>query len=113
MPFIDSKVTMKLTPEKEETIKSKLGEMITILGKPESFLMIGFKDEYDLYFAGNKLDAGAFVSVQLFGQANSSACDKMTGEICELYSTELGIPKNNIYITYQGISDWGWNGSNF
>ena len=26
MPFIDSKITVSLTPEKEESIKAKLGE---------------------------------------------------------------------------------------
>ena len=28
MPFIDSKITVSLTPEKEEAIKTKLGEAI-------------------------------------------------------------------------------------
>ena len=30
MPFIDSKITVSLTPEKEEAIKTKLGEAIQI-----------------------------------------------------------------------------------
>ena len=37
----------------------------------------------------------------------------MTARICQLYADELGIPTNNIYVTYHGVNDWGWNGRNF
>ena len=113
MPFIDSKVTVALSEAKKESIKAKLGQAIGTLGKTESFLMVGFEDEYDLYMGGKKLDKGAFVSVRVFGQVNSSACDQMTGKICEIMQEELGIPGNAVYVTYQGIADWGWNGGNF
>ena len=56
---------------------------------------------------------GAFVSVSLYGNASSSAYDQMTGEICSILADELDIPGSNVYVTYQGIKDWGWNGGNF
>ena len=31
----------------------------------------------------------------------------------DILKAELGIPANNIYVTYHGINDWGWNGKNF
>lgn len=71
MPFIDSKVTVSLSAEKEENIKQKLGHAIGTLGKTESFLMVGFEDDYSLYMGGNKLEKGAFVSVRVFGKINS------------------------------------------
>ncbi len=113
MPFIDSKITVKLTDAEKETIKSELGKALPVLHKPESYLMVGIEDDYDLYFAGKKLEKGAYVSVSLFGSASSSDYDKMTGEICRIYGEVLGIPGNNIYVTYHGVNDWGWNGSNF
>ena len=113
MPFIDSKLTLPVSQEKRDTIKSELGKAVSILNKPESFLMIGFEDNYDLYMGGNKLEKGAYVSVSLFGNAPSSAYDKMTGEICGILSDELGIPGDKVYVTYHGVNDWGWNGSNF
>lgn len=113
MPFIDSKVTVPLTPEKEETIKAKLGKAISILGKTEAFLMVGFEDNYDLFFAGEKLDKGAFVSVRVFGDINSDASVKMTETICNILEEELDIPADRVYVTYQGIHDWGWNKRNF
>lgn len=112
MPFIDSKISLPVSAEKRETIKSRFGKAISILNKTESFLMVGFEDNYDLYMGGNKLERGAYVAVRLFGNASSDACDAMTGEICKIYEEELGIPGQSIYVTYQGIRDWGWNGRN-
>jgi len=37
----------------------------------------------------------------------------MTAFICDLYERELGIPKDAIYVTYHGVYNWGWNGTNF
>ena len=113
MPFIDSKISVKLTEEKKESIKTQLGKAISILNKPESFLMVGIEDSYDLYMAGNKLEKGAYVQVSLFGNSSPAAYEKMTAKICEIYENELGIPGNNVYVTYHGVSDWGWNGRNF
>ena len=36
MPFIDTKVTMKVTPEKKEIIKKELGRRISALNKTET-----------------------------------------------------------------------------
>lgn len=113
MPFIDSKVTVSLTEEKKEAIKAKLGKAVSLLHKGEGYLMVGFQDNYDLYFGGKKLEKGAYVSVSLFGNASASDYDKMTGEICKILSAELNIPAPAVYVTYHGISDWGWNGGNF
>lgn len=113
MPFIDSKVTVALTDEKKEALKTELGKAIGILNKPESYLMVGFDDNYDLYLGGKKLDKGAFVAVSLLGSVSSDLSDRMTAEICKIYEEQLGIPGNGIYVTYTGIKDWGFNGSNF
>ena len=113
MPFIDSKISVKVTDEQKEQIKSEIGKAASIIGQPESFVMIGIQHEYTLYFAGNKLEKGAYVSVDVLGQANSPACEKMTAKICEIYESILGIPGSNIYVEYRSTPDWGWNGRNF
>jgi len=113
MPFINSKITVKVSDEKKDAIKSKLGQACQLIGKPESYVMIGFEDEYCLYFAGEKLEKGAFVSVDLFGSGNSDAFDRMTAKICEIYADELGIPGDHVYVEYRTTKDWGWNGRNF
>ena len=113
MPFIDSKITVRLTDQKKESIKARPGEAGSLLPKSETYLMVGFDDEYDLYMGGNKLEKGAYVSVSLFGSASPSDYEKMTGAICNIMQEELGIPGDKVYVTYHGVNDWGWNGSNF
>lgn len=113
MPFIDSKVTVKLTEEKKNSVKTRLGQAISILHKSENYLMVGFEDEYDLYMSGNRLEKGAYVSVSLFGNASSDDYEKMTGAICDILQDELSIPGDHVYVTYHGVNDWGWNGRNF
>ncbi|MFW2489296.1 phenylpyruvate tautomerase MIF-related protein [Clostridium chromiireducens] len=114
MPFIGSKVSMKISEEKEEIIKRKLGEAIQLIpGKSETFLMVGFEDEYSLYFAGEKLEKGAFIEVKIFGKASKESYADLTSAICNIYEEELEIPQNKIYVKYEEVQDWGWNGKNF
>ncbi len=113
MPFIDSKFTVKVDEPMKEELKKDLGQLISTLGKGETYLMVGMEDEYDLWLGGKKLDKGAYVSVSLYGNAPKDAYDRMTGQICDLFSKKLGIPGNNVYVTYHPVSDWGWNGRNF
>lgn len=37
MPFIDSKVTVPVTPEKKEAIKAEFGQAISLLHKSETY----------------------------------------------------------------------------
>jgi len=114
MPFIGSKVTVKISNEKEEIIKKRLGEAIKLIpGKSETFLMVGFQNEYSLYFGGEKLEKGAFIEVKIFGKTSKEAYANLTAAICIIYEEELGIPQNKIYVKYEEIENWGWNGSNF
>lgn len=113
MPFIDSKVTSPLTSEQKDKLTKKIGAALPIINKPESFTMMGFCDNYDLYFGGEKLTKGAMISVQVFGEPNPEQTDKFTAELCKIYGEELGIPADKIYINYSGYTQWGWNGENF
>ena len=113
MPFIDSRVTVKISEQEKEEIKSELGKLITTLNKSETYLMVCIEDACDLWLGGNKLDKGAYVAVSLYGDAPREAYDKLTGQICDLLSARLGIPGNAVYVTYHPVSDWGWNGKNF
>ena len=100
MPFIESKLTVKITDQQKEEIKSELGKLIST-------------DSCDLWLGGKKLDKGAYVAVSLYGDAPKASYDRLTGQICDLLSEKLGIPGRAVYVTYHPVSDWGWNGQNF
>lgn len=113
MPFIDCRITQKLTEEQKVKLKSEFGKAMSVVHKPESYLMVGIADNYDLYFAGKKLENGAYVALSLFGSATPSAYEKMTEVICGILETELGIDGASVYVTYHEVDNWGWNGANF
>jgi phenylpyruvate tautomerase PptA (4-oxalocrotonate tautomerase family) len=114
MPCIQTKVNVKISREKEEALKSELGKVIELLpGKSESWLMLSFEDECDLYFKGTAEPGIAFVDVKIFGKADSAAYDKLTAAITDILNRELGISPSRIYIQYEESDHWGWNGSNF
>ncbi|MBQ9605643.1 MAG: hypothetical protein IJV16_00500 [Lachnospiraceae bacterium] len=114
MPFIDSKVSVKVSKEQETEIKSRLGQAISLIpGKSESWLMVGIQDEYHLYFRGEDSEPMAFIEVRIFGGSNRDAFEKMTAEITKIFGEVLGIAADHMYIKYSATTDWGWNGSNF
>lgn len=114
MPFISTKTTVAIDPDKEASIKKKLGKAIEIIpGKSENWLMLSFEDNCSMYFKGSKDKPLAFLEVKLFGKASADAYNRLTMTLTDIISEELGIRPDSIYVKYEEVSHWGWNGSNF
>ncbi|MBO4697712.1 MAG: hypothetical protein J5643_10635 [Lachnospiraceae bacterium] len=114
MPFIDSKISIKITDAQEKELKARLGQAIALLpGKSETWLMTGFEDNYHLYFRGDNSNPMAFVEVSILGTADSGALSNMTAEITKIFGEVLGIAGEMVYVKYSSTQDWGWNGGNF
>lgn len=110
MPYIRTSTNIKIDESKLNSIKSKYGEAIRIMGKSEDWLMLEFNDNANMFFKGNNIPV-AFIDVKILGNVNAS--NEMTRELTNIIYSELGITPNNIYVAYQGYSEWGYNGSNF
>ncbi len=110
MPYIDAKLTGTVTLAQREVLKNELGRAIALMNKPESFLMIGFQDNYDLYFGGNKLEKGAYVSIAMLGEPDRERDEAMTAKVTEILQEQLDIPPKCVYVSYHGVRDWGWRG---
>lgn len=114
MPFINSRISVKMTEQQKESLKEQLGEAISIIpGKSEQWLMLEFADNCDLYFQGDNTLPTAFVEIKVFGSIPQNCLDKMTKTVCDIYESCLQIKKDHIYVKYEESSEWGWNGSNF
>jgi hypothetical protein len=114
MPYIQTKTNVTITPQKEAVLKAKLGEAIAAIpGKSESWLMCEFADQCRLWFQGDNSNPIAYVEVKIFGKADPASYEKLTGLICGILEEELEIAKNRIYVKYEEIDHWGWNGTNF
>lgn len=114
MPFINSKVNIPLSEGEKDTLKTKLGQAISLIpGKSESWLMVGFEDNCSLYFKGKNNTRLAFIEVKIFGHPSGRDYDRLTTEITRIYKEVLGIAQDKIYIKYEEADHWGWNGGNF
>ena len=114
MPYIGTTTTKSLTEEQKATLAKRFGKAITAFpGKSEAHLMLGFSEEKTMYFAGKTGEPMAFIEVKLLGKADKDGCKEFTRLACEIMKEELGIDGANVYVKYEEISDWGWNGSNF
>lgn len=114
MPFINVKVNVEITPEKEEKIKSEFGRAIALIpGKSEKSLMIAFEDNCRMYFRGSSDDPIAFVEIKLFGSTTKEAYSAVTLAVTSALNRELSIDTSQIYVKYEEVTNWGCNGLNF
>ena len=114
MPFIHTRVNRPINKETEQELTKALGQAIALIpGKSESWLMLQFEENCHLYFRGDGETALAFVNVKSFGAAAPAAYEKLTAKITEILGEKLAIAPECIYVQYDEINHWGWNGSNF
>lgn len=114
MPFIDAKISKKLSESEKIGFKQMLGDAISLFpGKDESWLMCSVEDEASIWFRGDNSEDSAFVEVKLLGSVNKNGAEAFTSAVCKHFNDELSISPSRVYIRYSGGTDWGWNGSNF
>ena len=108
MPFIDTKLNIRLSKEKEEILKAKLGEAISVFaGKSEYWLMLNFTDNCRMWFRGYQSFPIAMVEIKLFGGADEETCSRMTATVCKLFEEELEISPDHVYVKYEFTDRWG------
>ena len=113
MPYIATKTNVKISADNEARMRAALGKAIeAIRGKSERWLMLSFTDEVRMAFRGETAPT-AMIEVEIFGSASGAEYDDLTARITGIVSEELNIPKDRIYIKYEEIDTWGWNGANF
>ena len=114
MPYINIKVSEKLTEEKKTELKAALGKAIeAIPGKSETYLMVCIEDGQSIWFAGDDSEPSAFIDVRILGHAKPEDFSRMTGELCRVCESLIGIAPSRVYAAYAEVDNWGWNGRNF
>lgn len=115
MPMISTVTNIKISEKQEKVLKEKFGEAITTIpGKSESWLMLAFQGDCDMYFRGDRLTPMAYLNVKCFGSFGGDGVTKtLTEKLTAIVGDTLNISPDHIYISYTACSDWGWNGRNF
>ena len=113
MPYIATKTTAAISARKEQMLKERMGEAITLIsGKTEDWLMLSYEGNASMYFKGNADEPCAICHVMLYGSATEQDYAALTERLTDILYEELEIPTDRVYVTYSEVDTWGWNGGN-
>ena len=113
MPFIDTKTTVKIEKSKELILKEEFGRAIELIrGKSERWLMLNFSDCCNMYMAGSD-EPSAILEVKIFGKASEEEYANLTAALTDIMCRELGLNPARVYVKYDEVDIWGYNGINF
>jgi len=112
MPYFSIQTNVKITDT--PTLLASASQMIvSILGKPESYVMVQISDECDLYFAASSAPL-AYLTLSSLGLSNTQTRE-ISSQLCAWVEEMLGIDPARIYIAFNAPERamWGWNRSTF
>ena len=110
MPYIEIRTNVEIDRNRSEVLKNLLGREIELLpGKTEQWLMTSVRGGEDMSLSGSR-EPCVMATVSLFGRAGDDAYDAMTASLCEKLRLALNVPESRIYIKYEEVKHWGWNG---
>ncbi|MBE6658487.1 MAG: hypothetical protein E7604_08590 [Ruminococcaceae bacterium] len=113
MPFIRTTTNCSVSKSTADKITAACGQAIPLLrGKTEDWLMVEVTGEKHLYFKGSDAPC-AIAEVQIYGKGNPAELDNLTDALTKILSVSLNVPSDRIYVRYEEVAYWGWNGSNF
>jgi len=111
MPYIAINTAQTLSDAQKERIKTELGRLITIIPtKTEAGTLVDFSDSRTFYKGGENV-SGAFIDVRLFHKADYEPKKKFTEETFGMLSRELGVKKENMYLSITEYDNFGSGGT--
>ena len=114
MPFIETKTSVSVSKTQLTALKEAFAKAIEIIpGKSEEWLMLNTIGECNMAFRGDMDTPSAMIKVEIFGKAKDCEYDRLTKEICRIVSDILSVSPDRIYVRYEEVSHWGYNGFNF
>ena len=113
MPYINTTATKTISKEQISALTREFGQAIELIpGKTEAWLMLAFNGEAKMAFRGKTDGDFCMVEVELFGKADRKPLNDLTAKICEIIEKILGISGDNVYVKYEAIDTWGYDGAN-
>jgi phenylpyruvate tautomerase len=116
MPFINVFTSVApLAAERRTALLRSLSETLAReLGKPESYVMTCLTPQASMTFGGSDAPA-CYAEVKNIGAFTPDRTARLSGVLCALLASELGVAKNRIYIEFSSPEphSFGFNGETF
>lgn len=112
MPLLTIRTSIALK-NKQQLAKTASHTIASILGKPESYVMVHIQDEQCLIFAGDNSPC-ALLELKSLGLPENMTAD-LSSRLCDFITTETGIVASRTYIEFSNPERhlWGWNQRTF
>jgi len=114
MPYCQIVSNRSIEGDEAKTIAGEASSLVaTMLGKPESYVMVRVESDSTLIFGGSDAPA-CFVSLASLGLPESET-KKFSQTVCEFVQRQLDVPWDRIYIEFSSPERhmWGYDGSTF
>jgi phenylpyruvate tautomerase len=114
MPLLKIQTNTRVPAEKRDLLLKNISRAVAQeLGKPEAYMMVSLDAEQPLVFAGS-VDLAAFMELKAIGLPTAKTA-QLSALLCDLAESELGIPKDRVYINFTDVPAnlWGWNSETF
>jgi phenylpyruvate tautomerase PptA (4-oxalocrotonate tautomerase family) len=111
MPYIALNTSEKLSSSQKEKIKSGIGRLITVIpGKTEEVTIVDISDGRSMYTGGKEVPC-AYVDLRVYRKADPDGKKRFIEELFVLLDKELGINKDNVYMSVLEFEQWGDHGA--
>jgi len=114
MPLLTITINISLDDESAQTLCSKASAHVaTLLGKPESYVMISLHHGTTMSFAGDASPC-AMLELKSLGLPEQQTAE-LSESLCDFLNQQAGIPTERIYIQFSGPGRhmWGWDKKTF
>jgi phenylpyruvate tautomerase len=114
MPYLKITTNKSIDAEPKSKLLKTLSKTIAAeLAKPEQYMMVSIEPPAAMSFAGSDAPC-AFLELRGIGLPESKT-GKLSQLLCGLVESQIGIPKDRVYINFADIkpSLWGWNAETF
>ncbi|WP_010257973.1 phenylpyruvate tautomerase MIF-related protein [Treponema primitia] len=111
MPYVAFNISEKLSETQKEKIKSEVGRLITVIpGKTEADTIVDICDGHSMYKGGKAIPI-AYVDIRVYTKADPNGKKQFISNLFILLEKELGINKDNVYMSFLEFDQWGDHGA--
>ena len=114
MPYFNIETNTSMDEAQTSNFLKKTSDFACrLLGKPEKYMMVSFRQGEPLMFGGTQ-EPAAYVELKSIGLPKDK-CEEFSKNICEFIESSLGVQPDRIYIDFKDIdgSMFGWNKGTF
>ena len=111
MPYVCLNTSEKLSEDQKEKVKSEIGRLITVIPeKTEEVTIVDISDGRSMY-KGGKAAPCAYVDIRVYTKADPGGKKRFVDGLFVVLDRELGIHRDNVYMSVLEFEQWGDHGA--